>query len=157
MGAGTPGYEHEEPRAPMTLETSLRVYADVPHLTRLRHFIEDTAAEWRADAREVEDVVLAVDELATNIMLHGYRGRPGPIEVTMRATGGDLVVRLRDQAPHFDPTQVPPPDLSSPIEERPIGGVGLHLVRHMVDELRYRPLRGGGNEVTLVKRGIVAG
>ncbi len=141
----------------MTLEASVRLSADIPHLTKLRHFIEDTAARWGADAREVDDVVLAVDELATNIMMHGYGGRPGPIEVTMRAAGGDLMVRLRDLAPPFDPTRAPPPDLLSPIEQRPIGGVGLHLVRHMVDELSYRALRGGGNEVTLVKHGIVAG
>ncbi len=141
----------------MTLEASLRLLADVQHLTQLRQFIENTAAQWRADVREVEDVVLAVDELATNIMMHGYRGRPGPIEVVMRAAGSDLLVRLRDRAPQFDPTQVPPPDLSSPLEDRPIGGVGLHLVRNMVDELHYRPLRSGGNEVTLVKRGVLAG
>jgi serine/threonine-protein kinase RsbW len=141
----------------MTLEASLRLTADVSHLAKLRHFVENTAARWRADAREMEDVVLAVDELVTNVMMHGYRGRPGPIEVTLRAADGDLMVRVRDQAPEFDPTQVPPPDLTSPLEERPIGGVGLHLVRNMVDELHYRPLRGGGNEVIVVKRGIVAG
>jgi anti-sigma regulatory factor (Ser/Thr protein kinase) len=76
--------------------------------------------------------------------------------VVVQRSGADLIVILRDRAPTFDPTTVPPPDLTLPLEQRPIGGVGLHLVRHMVDELRHRPRPGGGNEITFVKKAIFA-
>jgi serine/threonine-protein kinase RsbW len=99
-------------------------------------------------------VVLAVDELATNSTLHGYRGRSGDIELKMSRTGADLEIVLRDRATAFDPTQVPPPDMSLPLEDRPVGGLGLHLVRHMVDELRYRARPEGGNEIVLVKKRV---
>jgi len=61
-------------------------------------------------------------------------------------------IELRDHAPGFDPTRVPPPDLTQPLEEREPGGLGVFLTRHMVDEMRYRALPGGGNELTLIKR-----
>jgi serine/threonine-protein kinase RsbW len=140
----------------MPAEASRTFPAEPQQLSVLRHWVEDTAAGWQADPAELADVVLAVDELATNSTLHGYQGQPGMIEVVMRQAGRDLVVVLRDRAAAFDPTTVPPPDLTLPLEERPIGGVGLHLVRHMVDELRYQRRPGGGNEMTLVKRGVFA-
>lgn len=138
----------------MPAEASLTLPAELEQLAVLRQFVEETAAGWQADPDEVADVVLAVDELATNSTLYGYRGQPGTIEMVMRRSGADLVVVLRDRAEVFDPATVPPPDLTLPLEERPVGGLGLHLVRHMVDELRHRPRPQGGNELTLVKKSV---
>lgn len=129
--------------------------ADAQQLVTLRQFVNRTGRQWRVDPEKLHAVVLAVDELATNVLMHGYHGQPGFIEVVMRRSRQDLSVVLRDQAAPFDPTKVPKPDLTLPIEERPIGGVGLHLVREMMDELRYRRLEPTGNEVMVVKRRIV--
>jgi serine/threonine-protein kinase RsbW len=103
----------------------------------------------------VYDVLLAVNELVMNIVSHGYRGAPGVIEIDMRRTGRALEIRLRDQAPPFDPTLVPAPDTTLPLEQRPIGGLGIHMARHFVNTMTYRPLSGGGNELTLVKNDVV--
>ena len=138
----------------MPAEASLTLPAELKQLAVLRQFVEDTAAGWQAQAGKVEDVILAVDELATNSTVHGYKGQAGTIEIGMRRRGADLEIVLRDRAAAFDPTTVPPPDLTLPLELRPIGGVGLHLVRHMVDELRYRPRPQGGNEITLIKKAV---
>jgi serine/threonine-protein kinase RsbW len=137
-----------------TAEASLSFPAELSQMARLRQFVEDTALGWQADPDELADVILAVDELATNSTLHGYRGRSGTIEIVVRRAGADLILILRDQAPTFDPNTVPPPDVSLPLEQRPIGGVGLHLVRHMVDELRHRARPKGGNELTLTKHNV---
>ncbi len=67
---------------------------------------------------------------------------------------GVVMIRLRDLAPVFDPTRVPPPDLSVPLFDRQPGGLGIHLMRQSVDELRHRPRPGGGNELIMVKRGL---
>ncbi len=87
--------------------------------------------------------------------MHGYRGQAGPLSLDIGRQGADLWIRLRDKAPPFDPTQVPPPDETIPLPLRPPGGLGLPLIRQLMDELRYRPLPKGGNEFTLVKRDVV--
>jgi serine/threonine-protein kinase RsbW len=92
--------------------------------------------------------------MAANIVLHGYQGQPGQIEVRVRAEGSDVKVLLRDQAPPFDPTLVPEPDITLPLERRPVGGLGIFLSRKLMDEIRHRHLPEGGNEVTLTKRSV---
>jgi serine/threonine-protein kinase RsbW len=106
------------------------------------------------DAATIPDVVLAVDEAATNIILHGYQGQEGIIEIEVEQEGDALVVRLRDEAVPFDPTSVPLPDLTVPLEQRAPGGLGIYLIRQVMDEVAYRITSQGGNELTLVKRGV---
>lgn len=128
--------------------------AELQSLAAIRHFVEDAATELGADPEILPTLVQAVDESATNIVVHGYRGRPGTIDVAVTREGSTLGVRLRDQAPLFDPTSVPPPDLDLPLEARPIGGLGVHLARRCVDEMIYRVTPAGHNELTLLKRNV---
>jgi anti-sigma regulatory factor (Ser/Thr protein kinase) len=126
--------------------------AGLDNLTTIRLFIEETANEFQAQPNAACDMIQAVDEAVTNIILHGYMGKPGLIELTVERENDFLVVRIRDQAPSFDPTAVPPPDLTLPLEERPTGGLGIYFMRAFVDEIRYTALSQGGNELTLFKR-----
>jgi serine/threonine-protein kinase RsbW len=66
--------------------------------------------------------------------------------------GEALLVRLRDGAPLFDPTLLPMPDVTLPLEVRPLGGLGIFLMRQSVDDMTYRVTPEGGNELTLIKR-----
>jgi serine/threonine-protein kinase RsbW len=131
------------------MASALIIPADLKNLTTLRRFVEETAQALQADRKAVEDMILAVDEAATNIILHGYRGQPGSIEVEMGIEGDTLQVCLRDQAPLFDPTQVPPPDLSLPPERRRFGGLGVYLARQCMNDVTYRVNAEGKNELTL--------
>jgi anti-sigma regulatory factor (Ser/Thr protein kinase) len=130
----------------------LRVSAEPANLARIRDFVEHEAVQLGADRDAALDLVQAVDESVTNILEHGYRGGPGVVEVELGAADGALTVRLRDHAPTFDPTRVPSPDLSQPLEQRPLGGMGVHLTRELTDEATHRAPPGWGNELTLVKR-----
>lgn len=136
------------------MEVSRRFTAELKNLAAIRQFVEQQAEALQTNPDVIPDVVQAVDESATNIILHGYRGGPGNIEVEVEQAGADLVIRLRDRAPTFDPTQLPPPDLTLPLETRPIGGLGVYLTRQMVDEISHRALPQGGNELTLVKKTV---
>jgi serine/threonine-protein kinase RsbW len=100
----------------------------------------------------LECLVHAVDEAASNIIIHGYKGKPGEIEIAVNREGDNLVVRLRDHAPHFNPNNYPMPDLTLPLKKRPLGGLGIYFIRHFSDEVRYRVNEKGGNELTLVKK-----
>jgi serine/threonine-protein kinase RsbW len=129
----------------------LRIPAAVEELARVRRFIRHEAARAGADPRAVPDVVQAVDECVANTILHGYRGGPGTVEVEVDSSGDALVVRLRDHAPAFDPTKLPSPDITLPLEQRPLGGLGVFLTRELMDEVTYRQT-SEGNELTLVKQ-----
>ena len=99
-------------------------------------------------------MLLAVDEAVTNTVVHGYKGREGSVEIEVGREGHALVIRLRDEAPPFDPTSVPSPDLTLPLEERALDGMGVYLIRQATDEMRHRTTLQQGNELTLVKRRI---
>jgi serine/threonine-protein kinase RsbW len=129
----------------------LRVTAELNNLEVIRHFIEENSQALQSDPNTIYDLVQAVDECATNIIEHGYHEQPGPIEIEIERRGETITIRLRDQAPLFDPTQVPPPDLTLPLEQREPGGLGIYLARQMVDQMNYEVLPTGGNELILTK------
>jgi serine/threonine-protein kinase RsbW len=130
----------------------LRVAAELNNLETIRHFIEESARALHVDQETALDLAQAVDECATNIVEHGYQGQPGSIEIEIEWAGENLAAVLRDHAPPFDPTSMPAPDLTLPLEKREPGGLGIYLARRMVDDIRYRALPAGGNELTMLKR-----
>lgn len=100
-----------------------------------------------APAGAIRDATLMLDELFTNIVMHGYRGRPdGWVELLAEVRGASLFLTLRDRAPAFDPRSVSWPSRSSPLEERSIGGLGLVFVHRLADELGYRRVPDAGGE-----------
>lgn len=134
---------------------SLEVPAELSRLAEIRHFVAQQAVRLSADPEMVDAVVLAANEVVTNTIVHGYRGRSGIIEVEVGRVEDALVVCLRDQAPLFDPTGVPQPDLTIPLHRRPPGGMGVHLTRQATDAMTYCVAPDGCNELTLVKKGLL--
>ena len=130
---------------------TLRIPSDLSRLAAVREFLRAAAHEVGAGDACTADLVQAVDEAATNAIIHGHAGRPGWVEVDVATEDDRFIVTLQDDAPAFDPTTVPPPDLSVPPDERRPGGMGVMLTRLCVDELTYRPRPGGGNILTLVR------
>lgn len=141
----------------MESEFVLEVEANLEKLAEIRAFVGEKAALLNADPEVVPGVLLAVTEVATNIMVHGYGGQGGVILIEVAREGSSLCIRLRDEAPLFDPTAVPEPDLSLPVDERPPGGMGLFLTRDYMDEVSYRATSQGGNELTLAKQDAFKG
>lgn len=135
---------------------TLRLQAGLKDLEKIRRFVEDSAAGMGITGPMVDDLVLAVDEAAANAIEHGYGGQTGPLELEVSHAGDELTVRLRDRAPAFDPTLQAAPDLTLPLEERPIGGVGIHLARQVLDVFSYRRTEQGENELTMMKRADAA-
>ena len=130
---------------------TMRVASDVDRLADVRAFVREAVAEFGGSQRIADDLVQAVDEAATNAIVHGYRGRPGWLEVTVGFDGECFVVTITDEAPTFDPTAYPEPDLAIPPERRKPGGMGVHLIRAASDEVSWQPRPGGGNILTLIR------
>ena len=135
----------------MTFEEYVRFPARRDQLAAIRDFIEHQAAKTPASAREVWDLVQAVDEAATNIIVHGYRDGEGEIEVEFQSQPGRVTVLLRDRAPLFDPTSVPEPDRTQPFHLRKPGGFGISMIRRCADGFTHTRRAGGGNELKIVK------
>ena len=119
---------------------SLTVPGTLEALAPIRSYIRAAAVVAGLDPKRTYGLTLAADEIATNIITHGYAeaGLSGEITVTARVADGRLVVTLRDHAAPYDPlAQATPDDLDVPLDERAIGGLGVFLAKQNVDAMRY--------------------
>ncbi len=97
-------------------------------------------------------VQMAVDEACTNIIEHAYGGEGrGDIEITWRISADRLTVILQDCGRPFDPTGVSPPDIRASLEDSNARGLGLYLMRRLMDKVNFEFTRGSGNVLTMVK------
>ena len=95
-------------------------------------------------------VNLVLEELSLNVMTHGQEAGANELEVIVTSDAETITIEIVDDGPRFDPLQdAPLPDPEASLEERPVGGLGIHLVRTMMDEVRYR-YEDGKNRLTLV-------
>ncbi|MFI8088860.1 ATP-binding protein [Streptomyces sp. NPDC086080] len=141
--------------------SGLRVPATLTALSDIAAFVLALAGRARLDDSAAYRLRLAVDELATNVVTHGYGGAgtrdgsAGPAEEILVTGGFDadrLWVRVEDTAPPFDPRDgCRPPDTDVPPERRRVGGLGIHLALTSVDEYAY-DRQGGRNVSTLTMR-----
>ena len=99
-------------------------------------------------------VSLVVDELAQNVVDYAYNDTPGDVEVAVTTRDETIVIEIVDEGTPFDPlTEAPAPDLTSPIESRPIGGLGVHFTKTLMDDVEYRR-ESGKNRLKIVTRKV---
>jgi anti-sigma regulatory factor (Ser/Thr protein kinase) len=134
----------------MTL--ALDTTASLSNLGEVMAFVDRSCEQLGIGGPAAFAVRLAVEEVCTNIMSYGYRDGSGPLRLEMDVEPQRLVVRIGDRGAPFSPDDAPAPDLTSDLEERRIGGLGIHLVKQMMDEVDYRSDPAAGNTLRLVKR-----
>jgi serine/threonine-protein kinase RsbW len=136
----------------MRTENSVTVRNQVSELVRLHQFIADFWMDNQL-APDIEfDVSLALEETFTNIVRYGFEDHEEhQILVRISLDDGWVAVSVEDDGMPFNPLEVPPPDIDSPLEQRPVGGLGIHLVRNVVDQLEYTR-QGDRNCLVLKKR-----
>jgi serine/threonine-protein kinase RsbW len=123
------------------------------HLGDVLAFVDHACARAGVPHEVLFDVRLAVEEVVTNVIDHGYAGMPtGPVTVRFHHDPRQIIITIEDLARPFDSSRVARPDITAPIEERAIGGLGWHLVHQVMDEVRHAQGGTNGNRVTLVKR-----
>lgn len=139
-------------RKMLEIRVPYRIQAELKNLAEIRNYIRKQATILDVDHTAINDMLIAVDEAATNIITHSYKEQGGIIEIEVRREGDAFIVHLRDEALPFDPTAIPQLDLSLPAEERIMGDLGISLMRRRADEISHRITLRRGNELTLVKR-----
>lgn len=121
-------------------------------LAEMREFVRQAAEDMGMSEGEAYAVQLAVDEACTNIIEHACGGEcEEQIEITCTDADDRLTILIRDHGKPFDPAAVPAPDLEANLDERPVGGLGMFLMRRLMDEVRYERLGESGNLLTLIK------
>lgn len=130
----------------------LQITSDLSQVATVRNFVASTGRDLGLSEPVVWDLQLAVDEACTNVIKHAYRGQGGKIEITIEPVKCGIRVVVRDWGAPFDPQAVPAPDLTLPLEQRPLGGLGLYLMRELMDQVEFAFDREQGNTLTMVKR-----
>jgi serine/threonine-protein kinase RsbW len=130
---------------------TLTLNADPSELATVRDFCQDVSRKSGLPERSIYDLQLAVDEACSNVIQHAYGGRGGQIEITIEAIANGMQVVIRDWGQAFDLEAVPVPDVTAPLEARPLGGLGLFLIRQMMDSVEFRFDAADGNTLTMVK------
>lgn len=132
------------------MKEEIHLTNDLGQLQRLSAFVARTATRWGLEEKTVMRLNLALEEAVANIIMYAYPGENDKeIRVGIEKKGGRLTVTLVDWGVAFDPTAKEQPDLTQPADQRPIGGLGIHLIREIMTTVAYRR-RDDENELTLI-------
>jgi serine/threonine-protein kinase RsbW len=138
---------------------SLTVRGTLEALGSVREYVMAAAAAAGLDRKATYRLILAVDEIATNAVVHGYAdaGRQGDLELSAAIDTRSLSVTLEDSGPPFDPRRMPrPDDLDLPLERRDIGGLGVYLALKGVDRFVYEYAGGRNRNTFVMQRGAAS-
>jgi len=130
----------------------LKVPAHTDYLADLRDFVTRIGKKHGFSDRVINAFKLAIDEAGTNVMRHAYRDVGGEGFITIRAIvkANSLTICLIDQGKYFDPKHVKDPDLQRYVDIGKKGGLGIFIMRRLMDEIDYRKTEEG-NELRLTK------
>ena len=131
---------------------SVTLANDQSEVEKLGRLVEAFGVTHGLPPESIFSVTLALDEVVTNIIRYAYNdnGRPHPIVVRLAVEEGFLAAQVEDEGRAFNPLEAPAPDIDADIEDRPIGGLGIHLVRSTMDSVEYR--RDDGRNVFTMKK-----
>lgn len=132
----------------------MRFAAKFEFLDEIREFVGEVARAGGFSEREIYNIQLASDEAASNIIEHAYAGiSNGTLEVSCEVKNGVMTIILVDHGAPFDPSEIPTPDLTADLSERKIGGLGIYLMRKLMDEVHYKAEpEKNRNTLTMIKR-----
>ena len=136
---------------------TLRLVADVHSLEQIRSFVTRACKALGLNSDDVWAVQLATDEACSNVLVHAYAGQPGALEVHVEGEPQGIRVTIRDWGDSFDPDAVPEPDLTVPLEERKVGGLGVYMMHKLMDEISYDFDAEQGNTLVMLRRIHCAG
>lgn len=136
----------EPPRA-------IRLSTSADHIGVARDFVADIAKSVPMNDRQVYDLELAVDEALSNVIEHACAGRDDAlVELEVKHEGDSFTILISHDGASFDPAGRPETDLKAHVAQRRVGGLGLFLIKKLMDEVEYGTAADGRTQIRLVKR-----
>ncbi|RMF58129.1 MAG: ATP-binding protein [Calditrichaeota bacterium] len=148
------------PRKTKTTKKSRALYrlnlpAHSENLHVIRKFVSEIASNLGFDEEAMYQIELAVDEACTNVIKHAYRNDQQSekiIKITLKVKEDRLIIIVADKGCGFNPAAIKSPDMEKYIKKGKRGGLGLHLIKSLMDEVSFRMKPGVRNEVIMVKK-----
>jgi serine/threonine-protein kinase RsbW len=135
----------------MENEQEITVAATIEQIPVISDFIERLMSNAGFEPRKILEVQLALEEACTNVAKYAYPGKAGTIHIVAGVHGDRLVLIIEDEGTPFDPTTHIMALSQADTKDRPVGGLGIHLIRCYVDGMSFE-FRDGKNALTLVKK-----
>lgn len=132
------------------MTSTLHIKNDPEQLALLYDFLEQQASNCGFDAALLMQIKLAMDEAVTNVIQYAYPGSEGDICIDMGCDNGQLKIVITDNGIQFNPLEKQEPDITLSLDERPIGGLGVFLVKQLMTDVRYDRSEGK-NILTMTK------
>lgn len=121
-------------------------------LDEIREFVGEIARRNGFSDKEIYAIQCAADEASSNIIEHAYAEiENGKIEIECGFVDGELKIVMRDNGKPFDPSSIPEPNIKGDLFEREIGGLGVFLMRKLMDKISYESSLESGNKLTMLK------
>jgi serine/threonine-protein kinase RsbW len=134
------------------IKKRLSVKSTTENLSTIREFIRNLSLQVGFDESIANKITLAVDEACTNIIKHAYQfSNSGKINIYANYYNKKMKISITDQGAHFNSMSVPEPDLAKYYKEKRVGGLGIFLMKKLMDEVKYSQTSGNRNKVTLIK------
>lgn len=134
-------------------ETSMKITLrnEIEEIGRMTSFVEEVCERKNAGPKDSFNIRLALEEAVTNVIMYAFpQGETHEFDLTVKEEGDRLTFIITDSGKEFDPTAAAEPDITLSAEERPIGGLGIFLIRRIMDSVEYRR-EDGRNVLTMVK------
>ncbi len=134
----------KRPARRIGMQIDLKLKNDLVEIERLAGCVLAFGRENKLADDTIWEIRLVLEEIVTNIISYGYADRADhAIEVSIVNTAKEITVSVRDDAKPFNLLEYPRPDLEIPLEDRGIGGMGIHMVREIMDAISYKRKEGG--------------
>jgi serine/threonine-protein kinase RsbW len=134
----------------MDQQFGMIIGSDITEIPQVSVWLEEVMRGAGFTEEAILDTQLAVEEAITNVIVHGYKEPGGEVVITCYVSSDCVEVEIADTAPRFDPLSMPEPDLESSIDKRRIGGLGVFLIRQVMNGVSYR-YENGKNILVMTK------
>lgn len=134
-------------------EKKLQVKSRTENLSKIREFIQNYASSAGFKQNTIDNIMLAVDEACTNIIKHAYKSYPdGEIVIKIRYQDKKIIITIIDYGMTFQPESIPEPNIQEYYRQHRVGGLGMYLMKTLMDDVKYISVPGKYNQVLLSKR-----